>query len=140
MNTSQPVSSFSRRIRAVATLMTLIFGLHGMVPIAAAGMIPSSLITAGDARTADIATLQKALETKVVQHRLTELGFSPEEINDRIAYADDAELRQLAMHSENLMAGGGGGILVTVLVIILLVLLIQRIAAVESAPSDLLMA
>jgi len=140
MHSSKLNSSISRRIRAVATLLALIFGLHGMVPMAAAGMIPSSLITAGDARTADIATLQKALESKVVRHRLTELGFSAEEVEARIAYADDAELRQLAMHSENLMAGGGGGILVTILLVVLLVILIQRIAAVESAPSDYLMA
>ncbi len=114
-------------LRSTAGLLTLIFLLHGMVPMAIASPIPSTLVSIEDARAADIATIQKSLETKIVQDRLEQLGFTPSEIEDRLLYADDAELHQLAVHSETMMAGGDGGIVVTVLVVILLIILIQRI-------------
>jgi hypothetical protein len=140
MNQNPSPRAFSFRIRSVASLLTLLFGLHGMVPMALAAPLPSALISSADVRAADIASIQLALETKVVQHRLAELGFSPEEIESRIAHASDEELHQLAIHSETVMAGGDGGILVTILVIILLVILIQRIVSVETVTSDALMA
>lgn len=114
-------------LRSTAGMLTLIFMLHGMVPMAIASPIPSALISIEDARAADIATIQKSLETKIVQDRLEQLGFTPAEIEERLLYADDAELHQLAVHSETMMAGGDGGIVVTVLVVVLLIILIQRI-------------
>lgn len=121
-------------MRSIARLLTMIFFLHGMVPMAMAAPIPSAIISAEDARTADIDTIRKSLETKIVQDRLEQLGFTSAEIEDRLLYADDAELHQLAIHSETMMAGGDGGIIVTVLVVILLIILIQRIVSVDSGP------
>ncbi len=114
-------------LRSTAGLLTLIFLLHGMVPMAIASPIPSALINLEDVRAADIATIQTSLETKIVQDRLIQLGFTPAEIEERLLYADDAELHQLAVHSETMMAGGAGGVLLTALVVVLLIILIQRI-------------
>ncbi|MCC5846860.1 MAG: PA2779 family protein [Verrucomicrobia bacterium] len=122
--TSHP---FSLRIRSVAACLTLCFGLHGMVPMAAAGMIPSAVISTADTRAADLADVQQMLETKVVRHRLAELGFTTEEIEARIAFASDEELHQLASHSETLMAGGAFGVMILVMAGVLLTMFIPRI-------------
>lgn len=135
--TSGPIPAW---IRSVSTLLSVLFALTGMVPTALAGIIPSALITEGDARAADIAVVQQALETKVVRHRLAELGFTAEEVQDRITFASNEELHQLAAQSETVMAGGDGGFLITVLLVALLVLLIMRIADVPSAKPDALLA
>lgn len=140
MTTSTPQQKIPAILRSTAGLLTLIFFMHGMMPMAIASPIPSTLISMEDARAADIATIQKSLETKIVQDRLEQLGFTPAEIEERLLYADDAELHQLAVHSETMMAGGGGGIIVTVLVIVLLVILIQRIAATDTNPQTQFMA
>jgi hypothetical protein len=136
MHVLNPTRAIPTWIRSIASLLTLVFALHGIAPVAMASPIASSLITAEDARAADIQTIQKALETKVVAHRLNELGFTPAEIQDRITYASDAELHQLASQSETVMAGGDGGILVTILLVVLLILLIQRIASTQAFNPD----
>ncbi len=129
-------SAFPTWIRSIASLLTVTFALHGMVPVALASPIPSTVITAGDARAADIQTIQKALEMKVVEHRLGELGFTKAEIEERITFASDEELHQLASQSETVMAGGDGGILVTILIVVLLIILIQRIASTQALDVD----
>lgn len=114
-------------IRTVATTMALVIGFCSAAPIALAGPISSVEIVTDSTRTADLATVQQALEQKVVQQRLSELGFSQGEIEMRLAQASDAELHQLAVQSETLMAGGDGGVIVTILVIVILVILIMRL-------------
>lgn len=140
MKTSTSPRKLPASLRSTAGLLTMLFFLHGMVPAAIGSPISSTLISMEDTRAADITTIQKSLETKIVQDRLEHLGFTPAEIEERLLYASDAELHQLASQSDTLMAGGDGGIIVTVLVIILLVVLIQRIASVDSAPQTRFMA
>lgn len=119
--------------RTLATTLVLALSLHAMVPSGLAGPISSTGIVAASGRTADLATIQSALEHKVVQQRLQDLGFTPAEIQQRLSQATNADLHQLAVESEKVMAGGD--IIVTVLLIVLLVLLILRITAVESQPA-----
>ncbi|MCC5849407.1 MAG: PA2779 family protein [Verrucomicrobia bacterium] len=133
MNSSKMIKPMPAWIRSTAGLLTLIFSLHGMVPMAAADFIPSTLIQDADMRDSDLATIQQALELKVVQHRLEELGFTGEEIQTRLALATDEEVHQLALHSESVMAGGG---VVEVLLVVVLVLLILRLASIETLESD----
>jgi hypothetical protein len=117
-------------IRATSTLLVLALGLHAIGPSALAGPISTRDMPLFEStRTTDLATIQQALEHKVVQQRLAELGFTPDEIQTRLALASDAELHQLATESERMMAGGVAGALVTVLVIIILVVLIMRLTA-----------
>ena len=124
-------SSFSTMpswIRSTAMLLAAAIGLHALAPSALAGPITSVEMLAGSTRAADLATIQQALEHKVVNQRMTELGFTPAEIQLRLAQASDAELHQLATESEKLMAGGVAGLLISLLVIILLVFLILRVS------------
>ena len=70
--------------------------------------------------------IQKALETKVVQDHLERLGFTPSEIEERLLHASDAELHQLAVHSEVLMAGGGMGIILIMMLILIPIGFVHR--------------
>jgi hypothetical protein len=82
--------------------------------------------TGSAVRTADLAKIQKALESKIVQQKLMDYGLSPEETMARVSKLSDAQLNQLATHTDSLQAGGDGGvdIIVTLLVIALLVVLL----------------
>jgi hypothetical protein len=76
-------------------------------------------------RTADLAKIQKALESKIVQQKLMDYGLSPEETMARVSKLSDEQINQLATHTDSLQAGGDvGGIIVTLLVIALLVVLL----------------
>ncbi len=141
MNENQRIRRMPAGIRYIAILLAVVVGMHGLTPHAYGNPIQSEPVSMEDARGADLATIQQALELKVVQHRLEALGFTPNEIDVRLALASDAELHQLATQSENVLAGGAVGLLVSVLVVILLVLLILRIASNDSgSTSNLLIA
>ncbi len=114
-------------IRRLLPALILAAGFHGLAPVALAGPIASSEMLTDSTRTTDLATIQQALEHKVVQQRLGELGFTGAEIQQRLDHATDAELHQLATESEAMMAGGITGLVISVLVIILLVFLIMRV-------------
>jgi len=127
-------------LRRTAMTLAIVMGLHGFAPLSFGGLIASQTISTEDLRAADMATVQKMLEQKVVQHRLGELGFTPGEIQTRMDLASNAELHQLAMQSDTLTAGGDAGV-VTVLLIVLLVILILRYVSNDAgAESDILVA
>ena len=76
-------------------------------------------------RAADLAMIQTALESKVLQQKLMDYGLSPEETMIRVSKLSNEQVHQLATHSDSLQAGGdAGSFLVGLLVIALLVLLI----------------
>jgi hypothetical protein len=116
-------------IRQVALALILCVGCNSLVPSLAASPVSSATMVAGTNRTADLASIQLALEHKVVKQRLGELGFTSAEITQRLEYATDAELHQLASQSESVMAGG---FIIGVLLVVLLVIVILRVAAVDT--------
>jgi hypothetical protein len=124
-------------IRRVALAMILCLGLNALVPVAAASPISSAAMVTGTTRTADLASIQLALEHKVVKQRLGELGFTSAEINQRLAHASDAELHQLATESQNLQAGG---FLIEILVVVILIMVIMRLARTADVSQPTVMA
>lgn len=132
---SSSIKSLPAWIRSTSTFLVLTIGLHAIAPSALAGPITSREILVESTRTTDLATVQQALEHKVVMQRMAELGFTPEEIQSRLALASDAELHQLATESEKMLAGGAAGLVISVLIIIILVVLIMRITANEPVPT-----
>jgi hypothetical protein len=128
-------------IRHIAIVLAVLFGIQSLVPSAYGYPILSEPVSMEDARAADLATIQQMLETKVVQHRLEELGFTQDEIALRLEMASNADLHRLATQSEDLMAGGAVGLVVAVLVVILLVVVILRIVSNDTLnDSDMLLA
>ncbi len=116
-------SLFSVRLFSLVAVAAMLLS----APTASANPLPSTAVVSESVRTSDLASIQQALEHKQVQQRLGELGFTTSEINQRLANANDAELHQLAIQSQTILAGGDGGVIVTVLLIVLLVMVILRI-------------
>ncbi len=76
-------------------------------------------------RAADLAVVQKTLESRVLQQRLEDYGLTPEEAAERINALSDEQLHQLAANIEALQAGGSVvGTLVTLALIAGVVVLI----------------
>jgi len=77
-------------------------------------------------RAADLATVQKTLESKELRQKLLDYGLTPEETEARIAALSDEQLHQLSANLDSVQAGGDSvlGILLGLVIIALLVVLI----------------
>jgi hypothetical protein len=76
-------------------------------------------------RAADIAKIQKTLETKDLQQRLQDYGLTAEEAAARIDKLSDEQLHRLASNLDSVQAGGDPlGFVLGVVIIALLVVLI----------------
>ena len=87
----------------------------------------STSTTAGSAdRTTDLAKIQKALESKIIQQKLMDYGLSPEETMARVNQLSDSQISLLASHADALQAGGmrDSTIILILILVLLLVLLI----------------
>src|SRR5512135_1252035 len=72
-------------------------------------------------RNAEMATIQKTLETEVIRQRLEDLGLSSGEVLAKLSTLTDEQVHQLASRIDAVQAGGrGGSIDATTLIIILL--------------------
>jgi hypothetical protein len=72
-----------------------------------------------------MASIQRALEQKLVKERLKELGYTEDEIKARLDRLPDTELHALASQLDSLVpAGDGTGVVIALLVIVILVLVI----------------
>jgi len=118
------------RNRTLATLITFHLVFFVTSP-AFAAMIPSlgsSPHTAGDTLQKDIDTVQRALETKMVQEKLKAYGLTSEEVAAKLPSMTPDQIHTLAAASNNVLAGGDGlGVIIAVLVIIILVIIILKL-------------
>lgn len=79
-------------------------------------------------READLAALRAALERRLVQQRLTDLGVDPAEAAARLEQLSDDELHAAADQMRALVPGGDGlGTVVALLVIVVLVIVILKL-------------
>jgi len=115
---------FARRITII---LIILMSLISLVPRVEAAFIPSSDSRNGLMRNQDIQTIQKALESKIVKQRLQDLGFSEEEIQERLNQLSDEEVHSLAMQIDSLSQGGILGVVIAVLIIVVLVLVIMKL-------------
>jgi len=98
------------------------------VPRVEAAFIPSDESLSSIFREQDMATVQKALEHKLVKEKLRDLGYTEEEIAARLDQLSDQELHSFARQLDLLNPGGDGlGIIIAILVIVLLVILILKL-------------
>jgi hypothetical protein len=117
-------------------IVPLIIGLL-LVPLVPGGGTAAHAMLAPDTDTAsapamdrarDLQTVQRVLESKVVQQRLADIGLSPQEANAKLQGLSDAQVHQLASQIESLVPAGFHGVddimhgvLAAVLVVILIV-------------------
>lgn len=113
-----------RALRHIAMVMVAVMGLLSFVPRVEAGFVPNTGLSAAQ-HAGDMNIIQNALENKLVIERLQSLGYTTEEVNQRLALLSDAERHDLAKQIDALHPGGDGfGIVIAILVVVLLVVLI----------------
>jgi hypothetical protein len=77
-------------------------------------------------RNAEMATIQKTLETEVIRQRLEDIGLSSGEALAKLSTLTDEQVHQFVSHIDAVQAGGRGDSIdaSTLIIILLLVLLI----------------
>ena len=116
-----------RILRHITALMLVTFGILSFAPKVDAAYVSNydMLSTQADGKDADMDTIQGTLENKLVVERLEALGYSKEEISERLAMLSPEERHDLATRIDALHSGQGvWGIVIGVLVVVLIVLLI----------------
>jgi len=84
-------------------------------------------------RAADIATVQRTLESKELRQKLQDYGLTPEETEARLNSLTDEQLHRLAANMDAVQAGGDslgfllGLVLIALLVVLIIYLLEGRI-------------
>ncbi len=111
-------------VRWIAAILVVVMGLVSLVPRVEASFVPSDQSASSISRQEDMATIQKALEQKLVQERLRDLGYTEDEIKARLDQLSDAEVHSLATQLDSLAPAGELGLVIGILVIIILVIVI----------------
>jgi len=89
-------------------------------------MTEATAVSAG--RATDMAKIQMAFESKILQQKLRDYGLSPEETMARVNKLSDEQIHQLATNTDSIQAGGDGvGVLVFLLLVVILVVLILEL-------------
>ncbi len=80
-------------------------------------------------RNADMATIQKTLETSVVKQRLMDYGLSPNEAMARVNTLSDEQVHQFAAQLDSLQAGADGvDLLIFLLLVAVVVVVILQLS------------
>ena len=91
--------------------------------------IPLGQDSASPDRQQNLDKLQKLLESRVVSQRLSDLGFSQDEISSRLDRLSDEQVHYFASHLESVQTGGDAalGIIIALLVIAILVVVLLQL-------------
>ena len=80
-------------------------------------------------RAADMAKIQRVLESRIISGKLESMGLSAREIKARLDKLPDSELHQFATRVNTLAPGGDGGLglIIALLVIAIIVLVVLQL-------------
>jgi hypothetical protein len=112
--------------RHLAILVATLMFVLGAAPRLDAAMI-NSMQSLDAKRVHDMDTIRQTLENRQVEARLSALGYSQEEITQRISRLSDDEIHYLASQMERVNAGSNalGSVLVVLCIILVVVLILQ---------------
>lgn len=117
-------------MKSIAAYLACAMFVIGIAPRVDASFAPSGILAPAQTdRTADLATLQRALEQKMVKERLANLGLTPDEVQSRLGQLSDQQLHNVAKQLDTLKVGGdsGIGIVIGILIIAILVVLLLQL-------------
>ena len=82
---------------------------------------------AAGARTADLARIQSALESTVIQQRLVDYGLSPQDAAARLTLLSDEQIHDLSSRLDSVQAGGGvvGDVVLLLLLAIIIIIVLE---------------
>jgi len=111
--------------------LTVAFSVLSFASSAPAMFIPSPLDGKGATdRETDLQTIQKFLEMKLVQHKLSQLGLTSEEVEARLHQLDDDQIHQVASQIQALAPGGDAAWVIVIVLLALIVFLILELTGV----------
>jgi len=113
------------RIRLITALLAISI-IAGTAEAMFVPSAPPSQTTPPFDRAADMAKIQKALESKTLQQRLVDYGLSPEGALAKINGLSDEQVHLFATHIDALQAGGmrNSDIIIILLLIVLVLVLV----------------
>ena len=119
--------------RQIAVILAFTMLVIGAVPTKSMAIVVGTdavvAASAEHSREADIARLQRVLESKLVSDRLQQTGLTQDEIQGKIKDLSDEEVHSFASQLESLYPGGDGfGIVIALLIIVILVMVILKLA------------
>lgn len=124
------LKAFYTRPLAIYLVLALIAISTAAGP-AEAMLLPASPDAAtGYDRAADLAMVQKTLESKELRQKLMDHGLTPEETEARIAGLSDEQLHRLASNLDSVQAGGDAlsfllGLVLIALLVVLIIYLVE---------------
>jgi hypothetical protein len=101
-----------------------------IVPRVEAGLVPSEMIKLNSVeKVADLQKIRQTLEMKAVSERLTQLGLTSAEVQQRLASLSDQQIHQIALQLDDLKIGQSDalGVIIALLVIVILVIVIMKL-------------
>jgi len=116
-------------MKQISWYLVIVVFLISIVPKVDAGFSPSEIIALTQMdRTADLQKIQNILEAKAVKQRLSQLGFSRDEIQQRFSQLSDQQIHQIALQLDDLKVGQDGlGVVIALLVIAILVVVLLKL-------------
>lgn len=117
-------------MKHIAWYLVATMFIIGIAPRVDAGLAPSEIIAiAQGERTADLDKIRQTLEVKAVSERLDQLGFSREDIRNRLVQLNDQQIHQIALQLDDLKVGQSDaiGLVIGVLVIAILVVVLLKL-------------
>jgi hypothetical protein len=110
-------------MKYVASYLVVAMFIIGITPRVYAGFSPSEAISMlSFDRSSDLEKIRKVLEMKMVREKLKDLGFAPDEIENRLSQLSAPQIHQLALNLDELQVGGSSGW--AVLIVILLIAIV----------------
>lgn len=115
--------------KQIALVLAFAMLAIGAVPAKSmAYVVGSEAVVAEHSREADIARIQRVLESKLVSEKLSEAGLTQEEIDARIGQLSDEEVHSFASQLDSLYPGGDAiGAVIGLLIIVILVLVVLKL-------------
>jgi len=117
------------RNRFLAAFVTFHMILFVTSP-AMAAMIPSigSSKAGSQEIQKDIDTIQRALESKLVQEKLEAYGLTSDQVSAKLSSMTPEQIHMLSVASQDVLAGGDGlGAVIAILIIIILIIVILKL-------------
>jgi hypothetical protein len=103
------------------------FAQNGMAMLIPS-VLPQAQTESRTQRDSELRKIQVLLESKLVSQRLSDLGFTAQEVQQRLAQLPGEQIHQLAQHLDSLQTGGDGlGIIIALLVIAILVVILLQV-------------
>jgi predicted flavoprotein YhiN len=116
-------------MKQISWYLVMAMFIIGIAPKVDAGFAPSEIIALSQMeRTADLQKIQNILEAKAVKERLSQLGFTRDEIHQRFSQLSDQQIHQIALQLDDLKVGQDGlGVVIALLVIAILIVVLLKL-------------